>query len=295
MFGNAYVLLLLATLGWGGNAVAGKLASVGWEPFTLTCIRWFLAVLVLLPFAWRHIAQDKAVIAKNWWFFALAGGIGMALFNLLMYLALNYTTAINVSIEQASMPVFIILANFLLLSQRVTGLQIVGVVISILGVLVTSSNGDVAAVLNNGVNKGDAIMLAACFFYATYTFTLRWRPKVHWLTFMWLIAVSAFIMTVPFALYELNQAGFSFPDKSAWLILIYIVIVASIVSQLCFARAVELIGANRAGLFINLVPVFGSVLAVIIIGEKFQIYHAIGMMLVIGGIMLAERFALAEK
>jgi len=267
LFGNAYVLLLVATFGWGCNAVAGKLATNDWGPFSLTAIRWLLVVLLLLPFAWRHLVQDKTLIVNRWWFFLFAGGVGMALFNLLMYLALNYTTAINVSIEQASMPVFIILANFLVLSQRVTALQIVGVAISILGVLVTTSNGDVLAIVNNGVNKGDAIMLLACFFYATYTFVLRWRPQVHWLTFMWLIAVGAFTMSVPFAVFEVSRAGFALPNKSAWLLLLFIVIVPSIISQLSFAKSVELIGGNRAGLFINLVPVFGSILAVLVIGE----------------------------
>jgi len=275
MFGNAYVLLLIATLGWGGNAVAGKLASSDWGPFTLTCIRWLLVVVVLLPFAWRHMVQDKTLIVKRWWFFIFAGGVGMALFNLLMFLALNYTTAINVSIEQASMPVFIILANFLVLSQRVTAMQIVGVMISIVGVFVTASKGDLVLVVKDGFNKGDLIMLLGCFFYATYTFVLRWRPQVHWLTFMCLIAVGAFIMSV--------------------MLLFYIVIVPSIISQLSFAKSVELIGGNRAGLFINLVPVFGSILAVLIIGEQFRLFHAIGMVLVIGGILLAERFALAEN
>jgi len=291
LLNNAYVLLIVATLGWGGNAVAGKLATSDWLPFTLTSIRWLLVVLVLVPFAWRHLVADKALIAKSWPFFLFAGGVGMALFNLLMYLALNYTTAINVSIEQASMPVFIMLANFILLSQRVTALQMLGVAISIIGVIVTTSHGDVFGVFENGLNKGDAIMLLGCFFYATYTFVLRWRPSVHWLSFMTLIATGAFIMTIPFALYEINQTGFKSPNSSAWLLLVYIVIVPSIVSQLAFAKSVELIGGNRAGLFINSVPVFGSLLAVLIIGEQFQLFHAVGMVLVIGGIMLAERFA----
>lgn len=295
MFGNAYLLLLIATFGWGGNAVAGKLASSDWEPFTLTCIRWLLVVLVLLPFAWRHMVEDKTLVVKSWWYFMFAGGIGMALFNLLMFLALNYTTAINVSIEQASMPVFIILANFFILSQRVTALQIVGVVITIIGVMVTASNGNLSFVLKVGFNKGDAIMFLACFFYAIYTFVLRWRPQVHWLTFMCLIAIGALIMSVPFAIFEINQTGFALPKISAWLILFYIVIVPSIISQLSFAKSVELIGGNRAGLFINLVPVIGSILAVLLIGEQFQLFHAVGMALVIGGILLAERFALAEN
>lgn len=295
MLGNAYVLLILATLGWGGNAVVGKLASVGWEPFTLTFTRWLLVLLCLLPFAWRAIVKDKDTILKRWHFYFGAGAC-MALFNLSMYLALNFTTAINVSIEQASMPVFIILANFLVLSQRVTALQIVGVGITIMGVMVTASSGDFAALMKNGLNKGDAIMLVGCFFYAIYTFSLRWKPKSNWITFMFLVAVGATITSLPFAAYEVSQSGLNLPTSIYnWTLLLYVVLIASFASQICFARSVELIGGNRAGLFINLVPIFGSLLAVLIIGEDFRIYHAIGMALVIGGIMLAERFALAEK
>jgi len=282
---------MLATLGWGGNAVAGKLATIGWEPFTLTCLRWFLVAIVLLPFAWKPLQADCTLVAKRWWFFLIFCGFLMGLFNLLMYLALNYTTAINVSIEQASMPLFIILANFAVLSQRVTLLQMVGVGVSILGVLLTSTHGEPLKLIANGLNKGDAIMLVGCFFYAMYTFGLRWKPKVHWLTFIWLIAVGACLVSIPFAVYELSTQVMAVPTSRDWLILVYVVIIPSIVCQLSFARGVELLGGNRAGLFINLVPLFGSLLAVLIIGEQFEWFHAVGMIMVVGGIMLAERFA----
>ena len=295
VFTNPYLLLTITALVWGGNAVAGKLAAGHVSPFFLTLVRWLIACAVVFPFALPHLKKDKETIKKHFWFLFALGAIGFGLFNNLFYLALNYTTAINVAIEQASMPVFIILANFFMLSQRVTALQIVGVMISIVGVLVTASKGEILLVLQEGFNKGDAIMLLGCFFYATYTFVLRWRPQVHWLTFMCLIAVGALIMSVPFAFYEINHQGFKPPGNFAWMLLFYIVIVPSIISQLCFAKSVELIGGNRAGLFINLVPVFGSILAVVIIGEQFQVFHAVGMVLVIGGILLAERFALAEN
>lgn len=282
---------MLATLGWGGNAVAGKLATDGWEPFTLTCLRWFLVTLVLLPFAWKPMWSDRAIIARRWWYFLIVCGFPMGLFNLLMFLALNYTTAINVSIEQASMPLFIILANYAVMSQRVSSLQMVGVFVSILGVLVTSTHGKPLMLVENGLNKGDAIMLLACFFYATYTFALRWKPKVHWMSFIWMIAAGACLISVPFAFYESSTVDVSVLGKGEWFILIYVVIIPSIVCQLCFARGVELLGGNRAGLFINLVPLFGSLLAVLIIGEQFQWFHAVGLIMVVGGIMLAERFA----
>lgn len=290
-FGNPYLLLTLTTMMWGGNSVAGKLASFDWQPFTITSVRWLLTALVLLPFAWQHLKDDWPVLKSNWVILAALGAFGMALFNLCMYLALNYTTAINVSIEQASMPVMIMLANFFLFSQRTSTLQIVGLVCSIIGVLVTTTGGMPWLFFTEGLNFGDAIMMLACVFYAAYTIGLRWRPKVHWLTFIWMIAVSAFCMTVPFTLWEWQQTPFSIPPIKGWAVMIYIILFPTILAQIFYARGVELIGGNRAGQFINLVPIFGSILAILILGEKFHWFHAVGLAMVVGGITLAERFA----
>ena len=248
-------------------------------------------VVFVLPFAWQPMRNDKALIDKHWVYLVGIGAFGMSMFNLLMFLALKYTTAINVSILQSSMPVLIIIANFLVLSQRVTGLQILGVFLSIFGVAVTTTRGHPLHLFSNGLNLGDAIMLLACAFYAAYTFSLQWRPKVHWLTFMFLLALGAFLMSVPFSLYEFYRYDMSMPTGPDWLILVYIIIVPSILCQVFFARSVELIGGNRAGLFINLVPIFGSLLAVLLLGEHFEWFHALGIALVIGGIMMAERFS----
>lgn len=289
LFNNAYVMLVLAPLLWGGNAVAGKIASFDWQPYSITCVRWCLTALVLLPFAYPHIKRDWEIIRSRWVTLFLLGGIGMAMFNLLMYQALHHTSAINVSIEQASLPAMIMLANFFVLSQRVTWLQIVGLLLSIIGVLITTTEGQPLRFFEQGLNRGDAIMLLACAFYAAYTFGLRWRPQVHWLSFMGVISVFAIGTTLPFALYEWQTTAVTIPGPRGWLVLSYIIIFPTIVSQIAYARGVELIGSNRAGLFINLVPIFGSLLAVIILGEHFRSFHAIGLMLVIGGIMLAEK------
>ncbi len=289
IFANPYVLLTLAPLLWGGNAVAGKAASLAWQPFTLTSVRWLLVALILLPIAWPHLKKDWQVLRKSWRILFMLGALGMSLFNIMMFTALNYTTAINVSIEQASLPVFIMLANFVLIGQRVRWLQIVGLTISIVGVLVTTTRGEPMQFMSNSLNRGDVIMLSGCVFYAGYTFGLRWRPAVHWLSFMWAIAISAFIMTIPFACWELLNNNVQWPDIRGLVVLGYMVIFPGIISQIAYARGVELIGGNRAGLFINLVPVFGSLLAVLILREEFHVYHAVGMSLVIGGILLAER------
>jgi len=291
VFGNAYIVLVIAPLLWGGNAVAGRFAAGEWEPFTITAVRWFCAMLLLLPFAWGPLKNDWPVIKKNWLILFLLGSVGMAGFNLLMYWALNFTTAINVSIEQASMPVLIMLANFLILSQRVRWLQIIGLIVTLLGVLIAATAGEPLRFFSEGLNRGDVLMLIACVFYAAYTFGLRWRPDIHWLSFLTVIAASAFVLTIPFVSWELSQKPFVLPGLSGWLVLLYVITFPTVVSQLCYARGVQLLGSNRAGLFLNLVPIFGSVLAVLILGESFRWYHFLGLILVLAGIGLAERAA----
>jgi len=288
---NAYLLLIIAPLLWGGNAVAGRMATEDWQPFTLTCLRWLFATLILTPFALQPLRRDWAQIRENALLLFCLGAFGMAAFNLTMYLALNFTTAINVSIEQAAMPAMIMLANFFLLSQKVRLFQVVGLLLTLFGVLVTSTAGEPSKFLSEGLNKGDAIMLLACVFYAAYTFGLRWKPKIHWMSFMWVIAVSAFIMTIPFAGWELSKGQFKPPSLQGLMVLVYVIIFPTILSQLSWARGVELIGSNRAGLFINLVPIFGSIMAVLILSERFEWYHFAGLSLVLVGIGLSERAA----
>jgi drug/metabolite transporter (DMT)-like permease len=292
LLANPYVLLVIAPLFWGGNAVAGKLATVDWLPFTITALRWACATVLLLPFALRPLLRDKTKLKDNAVLLLGLGAIGMAMFNLLMYLALTYTTAVNVSIIQAIMPVFIIAANFAYFRQRVGLLQSIGLALSILGVMVTTTGGNPLSFFSGSLNRGDAIMLLASAFYAAYTFGLRWRPDIHWLSFMWMIALGATLGTTPFALWEIATQGFSLPiTPTAWWVLLYVTLFPTVVSQLAYARGVSLIGSNRAGLFINLVPIFGSLLAIIVLGEIFGWYHALGLVMVIGGIMLAEYFA----
>lgn len=292
---NAYLLLIIAPLLWGGNAVAGRLATADWHPFALTSARWLCAVIYLLPFAIGPLKKDWPVLKNHLWLLFCLGGFGMAMFNLLMYWALNHTSAINVSIEQASVPMLIMLANFLFLSQRVRWLQIAGLLLTLTGVLVTATGGEPARFVSEGLSRGDAIMLVGCLFYAGYTFGLRWRPAIHWMSYMWVIALSAFIMTIPFTGWELLQVGFAMPSLGGWGVLAYVMIFPTVISQLAFARGVELIGGNRAGLFVNLVPIFGSLLAVLILKEQFRWFHLAGLVLVLAGIALAEKAADKQK
>ncbi|MER9919917.1 MULTISPECIES: DMT family transporter [unclassified Mesorhizobium] len=288
MHRRAYLFLLLTTLLWGGNSVAGKLAVDHVSPMTLVFLRWVLAVAILLPIGWRTIREDWPVVRKHWFVLAALGASGFTLFNTIFYTALNYTTAINVSIEQAAMPVLIIIANFFFFRLRVSWAQIAGVVLTIFGVILTACHGDPRRLLTLELNFGDAIMLVAVVLYSGYSVGLRLKPVMRWQSLMLSLAIAALITSLPFFLWEVATGKVIVPDISGWVVIVYTAIGASVISQITYIRGNELIGANRAGLFINLVPIFGTLLSVLIVGETFQLYQALALALVLGGISLAE-------
>lgn len=288
MHRTAYLLLLATTLFWGGNVIAGKLAVGHVSPMLLNALRWGFAFAVLLAIGWRRLLTDWLEIRRNLPLLAALGAFGFAIFTAAMYSALNYTTAINVSIEQASMPMLIFAANFLLFRFRVSWLQMLGFVLSIAGVALTASHGDPARLLALDVNFGDLLMLVGVVVYAGYTVALRFKPAIHWQSLMIVMTAAALITGLPFVAWEFHSGSGIVPDGFGWAVVAYTVIFPSIVSQVFYMRGVELIGANRAGLFINLVPIFGTLLSILILREAFHLYHGIAMALVLGGIWLAE-------
>ncbi|MEO1198632.1 MAG: DMT family transporter [Pseudomonadota bacterium] len=287
-FDNAYLLLTLTTLFWAGNAIAGKLAAGVIPPMTLTTTRWIIAAIILYVFARPLIVEHWATVRARWHHLFLFGAVGFALFNFCLYGALNFTTALNVTIEQSAMPAVIMLAMYLVYREPVTRLQLVGLCLSILGVIVTATQGDPTRIFRLEVNIGDAMMMGGVVAYAAYSVALRARPNLPWQVFMFSVAFAAFAASLPFAVIEMSLGYFPAADWRTLALLFYIVVFPSLLSQIFFLRGVELLGANRAGLFTNLVPVFGAILAVTILGERFEIYHAAGIVMVIGGILLAE-------
>lgn len=295
----AYLLLLLTTLFWGGNAVAGKLAVGHVSPLLLTSLRWGMAVAILAVFAGRRLQEDWPVIVRRLPLLCALGTLGFTVFNATMYSALNLTSAINVSIEQAVIPMVIFAANFLLFRSRVTWLQLTGFVLSLLGVAVVASHGDLARLAALDVNGGDALMVLAVLLYGGYTVALRFKPDIHWLSMITVLATSAFLASIPFVGWEYASGRMIIPDARGWAIAAYTAIFPSLLAQVFYIRGNELIGGNRAGLFINLVPIYGTVLSVLLVGEIFHPYHALAIALVFGGIWLAEhsgrRIALAQQ
>ncbi len=285
----AYILLFLTCLFWGGNSVAGKLAVDNVSPMLLTTLRWGGSFAILAIFGWPRIRADWPKLRASWLFLLLTGMFGFTVFTVALYGALNFTTAMNTSIVQAAIPMVIFLANFLLFRLRVTAAQIAGFFISIAGVLVVASHGEPARLLRLDVNIGDAIMLVAILVYGLYSVALRWKPRVHWMSLIAGMTFTAFLTSIPFTLAEAALGGLILPTGLGWMIAAFTIIFPSIIAQIFYIRGIELIGSNRAGLFINLVPICGTLLSLVILRERFHLYHAVALCMALGGIWLAER------
>lgn len=286
---NPYLLLTLTAMLWSGNAIAGKLGAGHISPFLLTWMRWVLACSVLLLFAYKHLKNDMPIIKEHWKFLFLLGAFGFAIFNALMYLALNHTSAINVAIEQASMPLIVFILNYLLFKTNVTRYQVTGFLITLIGVAITVTRGNILGIGDQSLNIGDLLMIGAIMVYGIYSVLLREKPNIHPMSFLCVLGFAALITTTPMALYEALTNRLIWPDAQGWGVVIYAGIFPSVLAQLFWILGLEKIGSNRGGLFINLVPIFGAILAVLILGETFETYHALGLILVLGGITLAQK------
>jgi len=284
----AYLLLLLTASFWGGNAVAGKLAAGHVSPMLLTALRWGGAAGVLLVFAGPRLAADWPVIRKHLVFLAGLGAAGFTVFNVALYTALLHTSALNASIEQAGIPLLIFLGNFLIFGLRPGPAQAAGFLLAAAGVVVTAGHGEIGRLVQLDINFGDALMLIAVAVYAAYTIALRYRPPIHWLSLMVVLCASAFLAAVPFVAAEFAAGAMILPDATGWSVVAYTVLFPSVLAQAFYIKGVALIGANRAGMFINLVPIFGALLSVVVLAEDFQAYHAIALPMVLGGIWLSE-------
>ncbi|MHC1547742.1 DMT family transporter [Phyllobacterium sp. K27] len=288
MHRTAYIYLLITAFLWGGNAVAGKFAVGHISPMLLTVLRWLFAFLIVVMISNRQLRLDWPVLRKHLPLLAALGAFGFTFFNMALYSALNYTSAINVTIEQAGIPMVIFVANLLLFGTRVRSGQVLGFSLSLVGVALTAGHGDLASLSGLEVNLGDALMLIAILVYSGYTVALRFRPELNWQSLMAAMTFFAFLTAIPFAIWEWRTGAARVPDMTGWIVVIYTAVLPSIVAQVLFIKGVEYIGANRAGLFINAVPIFGTFLAVFLLSETFQLYHAVALILVLGGIWIAE-------
>lgn len=292
---RAYLLLSIAALAWAGNAVVSRVAIGEVSPMVLTCLRWTIVSLIFLVVRGRGLADDMRLLLPHWRAGLWMGAIGYTIFSAVLYVAAYYTQAVNLAILQGTIPVYVLLGALVLHGTRASALQMVGVLLTLTGVAVVASKGDVNVLLSLGFNFGDVLMLVGCASYAAYTLRLRDRPRLPGITFFMLMAMGAFASSLPLLAVEALLGLAQWPTAKGWGVVLFVAIAPSLVAQLSFIRGVELIGPGRAGIFVNLVPIFGAWLSVMILSETFGIYHALALALVIGGILLAEQRAHRQK
>lgn len=282
-----YLLLTLAVLFWAGNFIVGRAFHADIPPVALAFWRWVGAALLISAPAMKHLRGDLPIILSSWRILLLLALAGIATFNTLVYSGLQYTQAINAFLLQSLMPVLIVLLSFFLFRERVTTRQVLGILISLCGAVTIIARGDWQVISHLSFNHGDLLVFIAVVSYAVYSVMLRKRPRVHALS---LIAVTFWcgaLMILPVYLWETLTIRALQPDLRSLAAIGYVALFPSILSYLCYNRGVELIGANRAGLFIHLMPVFGSIMAILFLGEAFFWFHAAGMVLIAVGILLA--------
>jgi drug/metabolite transporter (DMT)-like permease len=286
---SPYLLLALTTLIWGGNAIASRLAVGHVSPMALTSLRWVGVALVFPVLLRKDLRQHWPVIRANLPQIMVMGALGFTVFNALMYVAGHYTTAINMGITQGAIPAIVMLGAWAVFRTRLGLMQIAGLALTMLGVVLVTIRGDITALSTLAFNHGDILMVIAGCFYAGYTLALRQRPALPGLVFFTVMALAACVLSLGLFGAEIALGKHQWPDLTGWLIVAYVTLGPSIASQLMFMRGVELIGPARAGLFVNLVPIWAAILGVLLLREPFAPYHAVALVLVLGGIWIAER------
>lgn len=288
---NPYLLLALAALFWSGNHIVGRAIGGEVPPIGISTVRWLLPTVALGFFAYPHIRRDWPVIRAHWGILLWLGIVGGALFTAGQYIGLQYTTALNVSVLNSLVPVLIILTGGIIFRDRVTTFQFGGILMSSVGVLVIIARGQLSNLQHLQFNWGDIIILFNMMVFAVYAAYLRKRPPMHWLSFIFVFGALSTLATLPFMIWEM-AAGITF--KPTWLTVFAIVYVSIFPSVLAFAawnRGVQLIGANRSGPFVHLVPVYTAILGSMLLNEHLSTFHILGFALIIAGVWIAARFS----
>ena len=287
-YSSAPFLLFLATLGWGSNTIASRLAVGEVSPMLLIFFRWGFVVVILLSLYWRQMIDEWPIIRPRLKWLLIMGGCGLSLFNAFFYIAAHSTTAVNLGIIQSTMPGMILLGSFMFFGDRINRLQFSGLLLTLLGVGVIVTQGSLEQLMQLTFNHGDLLMIFACSFYAMYTVGLKSRPKISGMVMLAYFSVAAFLMTIPLMIFESFIYGTVMPGVKGFAIVFYIAIIPSFLSQIFFMRGVDLIGPGSAGLYANLVPIFSAIMAVLLLSEEFALFHLAAMLLVFGGIGLFE-------
>ena len=287
----AYSLLVLAALFWSGNFIVGKFATLFQiPPLTLNVFRWISVWLILMPFTYKEIYNNLPVIKKNWLVISFMGVITISTFNSVVYFALNYTQVINAVLMLAAIPAATIVLSSLMNIEKTNIFQIIGLFLSIIGIGSIISNGDIQKITSLSFNKGDLWMLVCVITWALYSTLLKKNNfKFSQFSLIQLMVSAGILFLIPQFFYEKSiglEVNF---NKAFFLILFYVVVFPAIAAYYCWQKGIEIIGPNRATMFIQLMPLFSAVMAIIIFKEKFEFYHFVGATFIVSGIYLSNK------
>ncbi len=287
----AYLLLILTTLFWSGNFIVGKAASIYQiPPFSLNFYRWLFAFLILLPFTFKEILENKKYILGNIGFFIILGITSITIFNSIVYYSLYYTQVISGVLMISTIPVWIMFIASILNIERTNLFQIIGVILSLTGVLFIITKADIELIKSLNFNKGDLSMVVAMFSWATYSALLRKKTyQVSQIALLEVIIICGLLFLIPVYFIEMSLGNPITIGKPFILTLTYVVLFPGILAFLFWIKGIAIIGANRAGVFLHLMPIFGALMAMIIFGEKFMFYHFLGAIFIIAGITLSNK------
>ena len=286
---NPHLFLTLASLFWGFNAIASRLAIDEISPMSLVSGRW-LGVMIILSIICRHqLSFGVQIFKSNYKWMIVMGLCGFTTFNSLYYISAHHTVAINLGIVQSTTPAFIMIISMFWLKTRINLKQVTGLLITFIGVSIVISNGNLALLLRLKLNNGDLLLIVACIFYAIYAVGLRKRPEINDVLLMTFFSYVAFIGSLPGLIIEITQYSFFFPTFKGLMILSVIIIFPSLLAQILFMKGVKIVGPALSGLYTNLVPIFTSVLAIIVLDEVFHIYHLISLIIIFLGIYIFDR------
>jgi len=287
----AYVLLILTTIFWSGNFIVGKAASI-YEipPFSLNFYRWFFAGLILMPFTVKELINKRKYILNNLGFFIILGITSITIFNSIVYYSLYYTQVISGVLMISTIPVWIIFISSILNIERTNIFQIIGVALSLTGVVFIITKADLELIKNLDFNKGDLTMVIAMFSWALYSALLKKRKyEISQISLLQVVIITGLIFLIPIYFIEMNLGNTIKLGKPFYLTLTYVVLFPGLASFFFWIKGIALIGANRAGAFLHLMPIFGAIMAMIIFGEKFMFYHFLGAIFIVAGITLSNK------
>ena len=284
---NAYLLLIFCMLGWAGNTIAGRLSTGEISPMVIVFLRWSIVAIFLLLLKPSTIINSIPKFKGKFLWLFLMGGLGYTGFNSLFYIAAHQTTAINLGIIQGVMPAMILVGSVMFFKENTNLIQVGGLFLTFLGVLILVSKGNLEVLLLLSLNYGDLVMFLSCFLYAGFTLGLKYKPSVDPFALMFFFSITALFSSIVLLFIESYFNLVKWPSGlSDYIIILYIAFIPSLLSQLLFIRGVELIGAGKAGLFINLIPVFSALLGVLILKENVKIFHFVSLVIVFSGIYL---------